>query len=429
MSVPTYDSYRDSGVDGLGRVPSHWSVAPAKYAMTARSGGASIKGECADSPDDGLYQGYSASGPNVWLPDFEYDGPGLVLSAVGARCGKVFKADGKWGVVANTHCLIPREGSCRDFLWYLTNDESWWEKGGTAQPFVKVPDSLVRKIALPTVGEQVAIARFLDRETAKIDTLVAEQERLIALLKEKRQAVISHAVTKGLNPDAPMKDSGIEWLGEVPAHWEVKPLKYVGKFNAGAGFPHEDQGVEGEALSFHKVNALGKAGSDGVLLPSEDTVSYETAARLRAFVFPADSIVFAKIGAALLLGRIRQLGAAACLDNNMMGLVVNEHNCPAFVCAVMTLLRFDFISNPGTVPSLNESQIANVAFAMPPLAEQQDIAVIISEESQKFDALSGNCTKAIELLQERRAALISAAVTGKIDVRGSVEVRTELEVA
>src|SRR5690606_15405004 len=167
--------------------------------------------------------------------------------------------------------------------------------------------------------EQAAIVAFLDRETAKIDALVEEQRRLIELLKEKRHAVISHAVTKGLDPAAPMKDSGVEWLGEVPAHWTVCKLKHLGQFAAGAGFPHDDQGVQGEELSFHKVNALAAADEAGHLGLSENTISRVTAARLRAFVFPPSTIVFAKIGAALLLGRVRMLREDACLDNNLMG--------------------------------------------------------------------------------------------------------------
>src|SRR5690606_24648865 len=95
-----------------------------------------IKGNCALEPSDGLYPAFSASGQDVWLPSYRYDLSGLVLSAVGARCGKTFKADGRWGVVASTQCLIPSSDASRDYFWYLTNIENWWEIGGSAQPFV-----------------------------------------------------------------------------------------------------------------------------------------------------------------------------------------------------------------------------------------------------------------------------------------------------
>ncbi|HYD26486.1 restriction endonuclease subunit S [Brevundimonas sp.] len=272
-------------------------------------------------------------------------------------------------------------------------------------------------LPVPPVSEQGAIATFLDREIGKIDALVEAQRQLIELLKEKRQAVISHAVTKGLGPTAPTKDSGIEWLGEVPAHWEVKALKHVGEFNAGAGFPDAEQGLQSEELPFHKVNALALADPDDFLTTGGNTVSRETAKRLGAYVFPAGSIVFAKIGAALLLGRLRRLRRPACLDNNMMGLSVRDGNDLEFIRSAMSLVKFDLISNPGTVPSLNKGQIANAVIAIPPLAEQEAISAHIQQTALRYRELTTEAEAAISLLQERRAALISAAVTGKIDVR------------
>ena len=161
------------------------------------------------------------------MTDFEFDTSGIVLSAVGARCGKTFKADGKWGVVANTHCIFPKNEADRDYFWYLTNREDWWEKGGTAQPFVKVGETLDRKHCFPPKEEQVHIGKTLDRETARIDALISKKTRFIELLREKRQALITHAVTKGLDPRVKMKDSRVEWLGEVPEHWEIKRLQFL----------------------------------------------------------------------------------------------------------------------------------------------------------------------------------------------------------
>ncbi|MBF0098683.1 MAG: hypothetical protein HQM05_15255 [Magnetococcales bacterium] len=158
----------------------------------------------------------------------------------------------------------------------------------------------------------------------------------------------------------------MEWLGEVPGHWEVMPIKYLGRLKGGAGFPHAEQGIEGEELSFHKVNALAQAGDDGILLPSENTISRSTAALLGAYVFPSNTIVFAKVGAALLLARVRMLNEDACIDNNMMGLVVFQHKHDVrFVKYTVSLVKFDLIANPGAVPSLNESQIGNYLFAVP----------------------------------------------------------------
>lgn len=429
MSAPTYDAYRDSGVATLGAVPSHWRVAPAKYALAARSGGASIKGQCADAPDDGLFQGYSASGPDVWLTDYEFDGPGLVLSAVGARCGKVFLATGKWGVVANTHCLLPTDANVAKFLWYLTNNEAWWEKGGTAQPFVKVPDSLARKIGLPPPAEQAAIAAFLDRETGKIDALVEAQTRLIELLKEKRQAVISHAVTKGLDPDAPMKDSGVEWLGQVPAHWEVGKLGYFSKLQGGYAFSSELFGSDG--VSVVRMNNLNRGRLDlneAAKIPEEESLE-------RVALLPGD----------LLWGMSGSIGETGSLGNFAR---VAEHDMPCQlnqrVGRFLTnarKLRVDFLEIiiqsrqfneqvlnfvTGTAQfNISSEQVQSCAVALPSIEEQAKIVTESSGRMRHLNGLIETATDAIALLQERRAALISAAVTGKIDVRGLAPAQAE----
>nr|WP_256489788.1 restriction endonuclease subunit S [Dyella lutea] len=208
------------------------------------------------------------------------------------------------------------------------------------------------------------------------------------------------------------KDSGVPWLGEIPAHWLIAPVKQLGKLKGGAGFPHAEQGLDAEELPFHKVNALGRAGSDGVLWGSENNISRATAERLGAYIFPSGALVFAKVGAALLLGRIRRLGEAACIDNNMMGLVVDDDAADvAFVSYALNLVRFDLIANPGAVPSLNEGQIGNFQLVLPNRAEQRAIATFLDRETAKIDALIAEQEKLLALLAEKRQATISHAVT------------------
>jgi type I restriction enzyme, S subunit len=208
------------------------------------------------------------------------------------------------------------------------------------------------------------------------------------------------------------KDSGVEWLGEVPEHWLTIPIKRLGRLKGGTGFPHEEQGREGEELPFYKVSALGQAASDDVLRPSDNTISRETADRLGAFVFPSESLVFAKVGAALLLGRIRRLAEEACIDNNMMGLTANEKRvCRSFLQRAMSLVRFDLIANPGAVPSLNEGQIGGFRLPVPPLAEQSCIASFLQGETTKIDRLVAEQQRLIELLNEKREAVVAHAIT------------------
>lgn len=450
MSFPRYPEYKDSGVVWLGEVPVHWHALALKY-VAREKGSLFIDGDWIESKDiSGSGIRYITTG-NVGEGTYKEQGAGFISEATfsALNCTEVLPGDvliSRLNLPIGRACVVPELGYrivtsvdnvivradqciCRKFLVYALSSSEHFAateilaRGSTMQRISRTMLGNIR-IYLPNREEQGAIAAFLDRETAKIDALVAEQEKLIALLKEKRQAVISHAVTKGLDPMVPMKDSGIEWLGEVPAHWAIAPIKHLGWLKGGAGFPHDEQGVEGEELDFHKVNALGQARPNGVLQSSENTISRDTAERLSAFVFPPRTIVFAKVGAALLLGRIRELASPACIDNNMMGLVVDEgRNDVTFVRQAMGLVRFDLIANPGAVPSLNESQIGNFALASPPLNEQVAIATYLDSETTKLDALTAEAERAIDLLKERRSALISAAVTGKIDVRGVVAER------
>ncbi len=209
------------------------------------------------------------------------------------------------------------------------------------------------------------------------------------------------------------KDSGVEWLGSLPEDWLVTPIKHFGRLKGGAGFPHHEQGMQGEELAFHKVGGLGQASANGFLMPSENTISRETAERLGAYIFPVNSLVFAKVGAALFLARVRQLAAPACLDNNLMGLVVSDKTHePAFVRYAMDLVRFDLIANPGAVPSLNEGQIGEFSLASPPTKDEQTCIVqFLDRETAKIDALVAEQEQLISLLKEKRQAVISHAVT------------------
>jgi type I restriction enzyme S subunit len=444
MSFPRYPAYKDSGVEWLGEVPGHWGTVPLKYLVAFRSGGTpskenldywkgnipwasakDLKAEILTDTTDHITSKAIEAGAAELVP---CDAVLVVVRGmILARMFPVAVAAVPIAINQDLKALIPRTGIETLYLarcLQASSEESTRriDEAGHGTKALRMDAWTSMELPVPPVAEQTAIATFLDRETAKIDALVAEYRTLIELLKEKRQAVISHAVTKGLDPTVPMKDSGVEWLGEVPETWAVGPLKRVGWFKAGAGFPHEAQGVEGEELDFHKVASLATTSAEGFLLPSENTVSRETARQLGAFIFPARTLVFAKIVAALLLGRIRQLQGPACIDNNMMGFVVNEsdfHVC--FVRYSMHLVRFDLLANPGAVPSLNEGQIATFVLPWPDRSEQTAIVIFLDRYTAKLDALVTEATEAISLLQERRTALISAAVTGKIDVRGLVE--------
>lgn len=211
------------------------------------------------------------------------------------------------------------------------------------------------------------------------------------------------------------KPSGVEWLGEVPGHWEVTRLGRVTQCKGGAGFPDEYQGQVANELPFFKVADLARAEPDGALGEPQHTISRETAGKLRAHVFAPSTIVFAKVGAALLLQRYRWIRRAACLDNNMMGMSTNSSCLSSYLLYVLPALDLSAIVNPGAVPSINESQISNQQIALPPRDEQHAIAAFLDRETARIDALVAEQERLIELLREKRQAVISHAVTKGLD--------------
>ena len=206
------------------------------------------------------------------------------------------------------------------------------------------------------------------------------------------------------------KSSEVEWLGDVPAHWRVVPLKRIGDLKAGAGFPENEQGLMTEEIPFFKVGDMGAHGNEREMSEYQHTVSMATVRRLRAFVFPPATVVFAKVGAALLLNRRRVLKRRSCLDNNMMGFMPGTCD-PTWSMYWLAGLDMGELANPGAVPSVNEGQMRDTPAIVPPHDEQRAIATFLDRETASIDALVAKKERLIELLQEQRTALITRAVT------------------
>lgn len=203
-------------------------------------------------------------------------------------------------------------------------------------------------------------------------------------------------------------------LGEVPARWQVLPIRRLATTRAGSGFPHDLQGVEGSEVEFHKVRSLGMIDELGNVRASQDTISRSVAASLGAVVFPAGTLILAKVGAALLLGRVAALTGPSCIDNNMFGVTANAGWWPRFAFWSMSTVPFDYLVNPGAVPSLSDRNFLGYRLAVPPLEEQRQIAAFLDRETSKIDALIGKQEQLIETLRERRDAAW-AAVFDQID--------------
>lgn len=276
--------------------------------------------------------------------------------------------------------------------------------------------------AYPELREQKLIAEFLTRETAKLDALITEQRTLIDLLKEKRQAVISHAVTKGLDPRVPMKDSGVEWLGEVPAHWDVTKAGRYLSILPGYAFPSTEFSLDeantkllrGINVGVSKIKwdeAVYWRRFDGDGLDVFELADGDIVIGMdRPYI--SEGMRVARISEAdlpcLLLQRVAAIRASGKLSDDHILLLLSSN---------MFLDHFSPETTGVSVPHISPSQIAEFIIPIPPLEEQKDIFKWVEVETTRIDALTAEAQTTIALLQERRSALISAAVTGKIDVR------------
>ena len=435
MSLPRYSEYKDSGVEWLGEVPAHWGVTKLRYVSTIRKG--KLPGQIHPSQINGsdlpylsmeFLRGETEDPCYVALTHQALcaEPEDILILWDGSNAGEFLRA--KKGVVSSTVALIENIKIQRDFLFYLCKASQGHIQGktiGMGIPHVSGEELRLLSLSFPTTNEQTAIATFLDRETAKIDGLIAEQEKLITLLAEKRQATISHAVTKGLNPDVRMKDSGVAWLGEVPAHWFLGQLKNFirqkpGAIKTGPFGSHltSAEMQEGIVKVYNQRSVI-----DNNFIDGENYISQEKFEQLSSFqAFPGDVLVTTRgtIGRAAILPGNADLGI---LHPCLLRVQVDEKKLHReFLVALiqgshLMKTQIALSSNATTIEVIYSETMASLFIPLPPLAEQKAILLFLDSETARLDALTAAATHGIALLKERRSALISAAVTGKIDVR------------
>lgn len=431
MSFPRYPSYKDSGVEWLGDVPSHWEVKRLKQSVRLLT-------EKTDRRSNPVALENIEGWSGRFIPtETEFEGDGIAFEKGDILFGKLrpylakaLLAEASGEAVGDFHVMRPEPGVCARFFQYEILSRSFIDIVDGSTFGSKMPRAsweFVGSINLPTppYAEQSVIANFLDHETAKIDALVAEQERLIELLKEKRQAVISHAVTKGLDPSVPMKDSGVEWLGEVPVHWEVRALRRViSAIEQGWSpecYAREAEEQEWGVLKAGCVNGGTFRAAENKALPPELTPeeSYEVRA--------GDVLMSRASGSPELVGSTALVTATRprlMLSDKIFRLKLSESiSAPFFVASLKSRALRIQIENAlsggnGMANNLPQSSLLIFQMAVPPLSEQAVITAFLDQELARIDALMNEGVLSIELLRERRTALISAAVTGQIDVRG-----------
>lgn len=419
-----YTEYKDSGVEWLGDIPSHWNVAKTMRYFKIAMGQTILKEQL---EDDGEWPVYSATEGNSYFgyvssPQVKLSVGDLVIPARGNSIGSVKLVSGKSTTTQTTiYCKHLTQAIYPAFAYYfmLGNRENLFWFTQTAIPQITVEEVGCNPILLPTYEEQGVVASFLDRETAKIDNLIEKQQQLIELLKEKRQAVISHAVTKGLNTDVPMKDSGVEWLGEVPEHWEVKRVKHFGKVIGGFAFKSSDFTDEGcPVIKISNVSHLSFDWGDSSFLPPSFSFTH------KEYLAPKGALVFAMTRPVISGGiKVTLLDDdSAPLVNQRVGfMMVKSKNMARYILISTQSSAFlaHFVNNMTVTnqPNISSEGIESIYLPVPPMNEISRILFYVDRMNESYNRLIDKALLQVSLLQERRTALISAAVTGKIDVR------------
>lgn len=417
MSLPRYPEYKDSRVTWLGEVPTHWSVLRLKNLATIQNG-SDYKHIQVDSEG---YPVIGSGGEFARASEYLYDGESVLLGRKGTIDRPLYINGAFWPVDTMFYTTIKQE-TCAKYLYYcaLTIKFDLYSTS-TALPSMTQADLSNIHFAVPKFEEQTSIVTFLDCETAKIDGLIAEQKKLVSLLAEKRQATISHSVTKGLNPDAPMKDSGVAWLGTVPAHWGVTPLAI--RYSVQLGKMLDSTKITGEHLRpYLRVFDVQWGSINTDELPMMD---FDKDARTKFRLIPGDILVNEGGSypgrSAIWTGEIDECYYQKALHR--IRPLCREQDTTNFLYYVLSWAANQgvFIAggNENTIEHLPAEKLRRYRFAFPPIAEQKSIATFLDAETHRLDTLSAEATRGIALLKERRSALISAVVTGKIDVRQS----------
>ncbi|PPV34048.1 restriction endonuclease subunit S [Ectopseudomonas oleovorans] len=415
-TFPKYPDYKESGADWCGVVPAEWQVLKLKRVARLQSG-EFITSEAIE--EEAQYPVYGGNGLRGYTTAHTHEGEYALVGRQGALCGNINYACGKFWASEHAVVVYPERGAVTRWLGELLRSMNLGQYSvSAAQPGLSVERIADLFIPVPSPIEQTQIARFLDHETARIDALIEEQQRLIELLKEKRQAVISHAVTKGLDPMVPMKDSGVEWLGEVPAHWGVRKFYFGIKAiidNRGRSPSYIDSGIpilEARQLSDEAM----ECSSDFSKYISEESHSEF----VRDDVAPGD-VLMVTVGT---IGKVGVVGENPdyVILQNIVGFRCDYDIEPGFMGIYLksgaAFMAMQATNKESILSSVKVSDFIQHKMPLPPLDEQKAIVRSVNASLSKYGVLQKEAELLCSTLHERRSALISAAVTGKIDVRG-----------
>lgn len=428
-----YDSYKDSGVQWIGRIPSHWECASISHLTTSRSGGTPDR-QKKEYWDNGTINWMSSGEVNKGMvydtEEFITKLGSLNSSAKPLPKNSVMIALNGQGKTKGMAAVLKIKAACNQslcafscdnrlhYMYLYYNFKSMYKylrsqagddtRDGLAASFVKK-----QKIPLPPFTEQESIVNYIDKKCAEIDKAIATQQRRIELLQELRQNIITHAVTRGINPDAPLKDSGVEWIGMVPEHWEVMKTSLIFN-NIGSGTtPSTTKPLyyteEGDGYYWLQTGDL----NDGVITDTSKKVTKLAVQECNLKFYPANSVVIAMYGATI--GKVGLLSITTSTNQACCVLPKSK-----FMIEQLALYIYQTAKQPmlieamgGGQPNISQDVIKKLKVPVPPVSEQQAIVAHIEAETAKLDKLMSKANRQISLLQELKQSLITEVVTGK----------------
>ncbi len=433
-----YPAYKDSGIELLGKIPEHWSIKRAKYIFEEINKRTEEGTETLLSVSE--YYGVSPRKTVMEEGDWLTRADSLIGYKKCMKNDLVINIMLAWkrglgitdwdGIVSPSYAVFRcnNHSNPRYFNYLLRTDlyiaEFKRNSTGIIDSRLRLyPDEFLRiNLILLSPAEQKFIANYLDRKTQQIDTLIEKKQKQIELLKELRTAIINQAVTKGLNPDVKMKDFGIEWIGEIPSHWEVKRVTTFGTFKKGCGIRKDEIKTSGFSCIRY-----------GEIYTIYDRIIYKTASFIDEESSKKSELV--KKGAVLFTGSgetIDEIGKTVVYyggDDIFVGgdviiLKLKDNLNPLFISYLMNSNHVNHqksrMGKGEIVVHIYSKQLKDIKTALPPISEQHQIVEYLDEQTQKIDSTIEKETKRIEFLKEYRQSLISEAVTGKIDVRNAV---------
>ncbi|MDK1361350.1 restriction endonuclease subunit S [Arthrobacter sp. zg-Y1219] len=426
MIARPYPVYKDSGIEWAPRIPSDWEIARIKTRVSL------VTEKAAEKTNPVALEHIESGSGRILQTDGTFDADGIKFRRGDVLFGKLrpylaksWLADNQGEAVGDFLVLRPHSGVYARFLHYITLGPEFIQTVNGSTFGSKMPRASWNFIGnmpcpFPDLDTQQRVTVFLDRETSRLDMLIRKQKQLIELLAEKRQAIITQAVTKGLDFAAPTKPSGVSWIGDVPQHWDVVALKHVLQIPITDG-PHETPEFLDEGVPFVSAEAV----SGGIInfskirgyISESDNEKYS-----RKYSPQRGDIYMVKSGATTGVTALVETDKKFNIWSPLAAIRCGNSVLPEYLLSFLrSRVFFDSVAlhwSFGTQQNIGMGVLGDLPVAIPPLEEQRQIVETLAYQFSEIDRLDDRCTRSVALLKERRSALISAAVTGKIDVRG-----------